>query len=58
MSEGEKRKIEEFINKAKDLLRCIENNEVVGNAVGYRTHALLDLKIKELEGDIKDKKWG
>ncbi len=58
MSEGEKGKIEEFINKAKDLLRYIENNDVVGNAVGYRIHVLLDLKVKELEEDIKDKKWG
>ena len=49
MSDDERVQIEEFINRAKDLLKYIENNKAVSEAVGYRVHALLDLKVKELE---------
>lgn len=49
MSDDERVQIEEFVNRAKDLLEYIENNKAVSEAVGYRVHALLDLKVKELE---------
>jgi len=49
MSDDERVQIEEFINRAKDLLKYIENNKAVSEAVGYRVYALLDLKVKELE---------
>ena len=48
MSKAERLKIEEFIGKAKDLLRFIENNEVVSKAVGYKIHILLDINVQEL----------